>query len=66
MYECGIVEEVNFVNPAPKSFTVNQASFAAEQKRVAEIDLLKDIRVTVGSQFFAQIFQRLLVKSSLL
>ena len=53
MYECGIVEEVNFVNPTSKSFIVNQASFPAEQKRVAEIDLLKDTRVTVSSQFFA-------------
>ena len=36
MYERGIVEETH---PAPKSFIVNQTSFAAEQKRV----LLKSI-----------------------
>ena len=35
MYERDIVEELNFVNPTPKSFILNQASFAAEQKRVA-------------------------------
>ena len=35
MYERGIAEEVNFVNPTPKSFIVNQASFPAEQKRAA-------------------------------
>ena len=35
MCERGIVEEVNFVNPTPKSFIVNQASFAAKQNRVA-------------------------------
>ena len=49
MYEHGIVEEAH---PAPKSFLVNQASFPAEQKRVASINLLKDTRETVSSQSF--------------
>ena len=35
MYERDIVEEVNFVNPTAKSFILNRASFAAEQKRAA-------------------------------
>ena len=61
MYEHGIVEEAH---PAPKSFLVNQASFPAEQKRVASINLLKDTRGTVSSQsFFCSNFPNSLLPS---
>ena len=64
MYEHGIVEEAH---PAPKSFLVNQASFPAEQKRVAYIDLLKDTRGTVSSQsFFCSNFPKATCQNSLL
>ena len=46
---CGKAE---LANPTLKSFIVNQASFPAEHKRVAQIDSFNDPRATVSSQLF--------------
>ena len=66
MYKRGIVEEVN-LNPTPKSFIVNQASFLADYKRVVHIELFNDPgQLPLVNYLFPQILERLFTGISLL
>ena len=64
MYEHDIMEEGH---PAPKSFLVNQASFSQSKRELLKSTFWRTQgEQSAVSHFFAQIFQRLLVRKGLI